>query len=114
MRALEPDFTRLRRLETGIIATARGDDAGIDFVSRYFAAAFGIDEDPVTGSTHCVLGPYWQQRLGKSELRARQISARGGELRVRVEGERTYIAGQAITVLRGELADVPQTAPQVS
>lgn len=111
VRALEPDFTRFRRLETGVIATARGDDPGVDFVSRYFASAFGIDEDPATGSTHCVLGPYWQKRLGKSELRARQISARGGELRVRVEGDRTAIAGQAVTVLGGELVDVPQTAP---
>ncbi len=103
VRGLQPDFTRLRRMKTGIIATSRGDDAGIDFVSRYFAGAFGIDEDPVTGSTHCVLGPYWQGRLGKSEFLARQVSQRGGTLKVRVAGDRTLIAGQAVTVLRGQL-----------
>ena len=105
VRALEPDFRRFRRLDTGVIATARGEDPEVDFVSRYFAGAFGIDEDPVTGSAHCVLGPYWQQRLGKSEFLARQISRRGGLLRVRVEGERARIAGQAVTVLRGELTE---------
>ena len=105
VRALTPDFQRFRGLDTGVIATARGDDPEVDFVSRYFAGAFGIDEDPVTGSTHCVLGPYWQQRLGKSEFLARQVSKRGGVLRVRVAGDRARIAGQAVTVLRGELTE---------
>lgn len=103
VRALRPDLARFRRLTTGVIATARGDEPDIDFVSRYFAPAFGVDEDPVTGSTHCVLGPYWSERLGKRELLARQVSRRGGLLRVRVDGDRTRIAGQAVTVLRGEL-----------
>ncbi len=105
VRALRPRFERFARLGRGVIATARSSDPRYDFVSRYFASAFGIDEDPATGSSHCCLGPYWKQRLGKSELAARQVSARGGVLRVRVEGARTFIAGQAVTVLTGELLE---------
>jgi len=104
IRALRPDFSLLRAIEArGVIVTSPSAAAGSDFVSRYFAPAFGIDEDPVTGSTHCCLGPYWARRLGKSEFVARQISARGGVLRVALDGNRVRIAGQAVTVLRGEL-----------
>ena len=109
VRKCQPDFSALARLSSGVIVTARGDDPRVDFVSRYFGSAFGIDEDPVTGSAHCVLGPYWQARLHKSNFVARQISHRGGELRVRVSDERTLIAGQAVTVLRGELTDMATT-----
>ena len=104
VRAVTPDFARLRRLPVrGVMVTSRADMLGFDFVSRFFGPAAGIDEDPVTGSAHCALGPYWQAKLDKSELRAFQASARGGVLRVSVRGERVGIAGQAVTVLRGEL-----------
>jgi PhzF family phenazine biosynthesis protein len=106
IRALRPDFTRLAKAGMrGVIVTARAERPDVDFVSRFFAPGSGVDEDPVTGSAHCVLAPHWAVRLGRSELRARQVSARGGELRVRLAGERTHIAGQAVTVLRGALAD---------
>jgi PhzF family phenazine biosynthesis protein len=105
--AVQPDVAALRAVPTrGVIVTAGGgpDGAGVDFVSRFFAPAVGVDEDPVTGSAHCVLGPYWAAARGRTELRARQISARGGELRIRVgPGGRVGIAGQAVTVLRGRL-----------
>ena len=105
VRALAPDFSTLARVETrGVMVTSRADGPEYDFVSRFFAPATGVDEDPVTGSAHCALGPYWQARLGKSEFSARQVSARGGELRVRVDGNRVRIAGQAVTVLRATLA----------
>jgi predicted PhzF superfamily epimerase YddE/YHI9 len=87
----------------GVIATSRSADPDFDFVSRYFAPAFGIDEDPVTGSTHCCLAPFWSRRLGKTSFRARQISARGGELKVDLDGDRVRLGGQAVTVLRAEL-----------
>ena len=104
VRAAAPDMGALKRLDCrGVIVTSRSDDPDFDFVSRFFAPATGLDEDPVTGSAHCALGPYWQSRLGKSEFSARQESARGGELRVRVDGERVRIAGQAVTVLHATL-----------
>lgn len=104
VRALSPDFQALRSLPVrGIIATARGSASPFDFVSRFFAPGSGIDEDPVTGSAHCSLGPYWTSRLGKAELLAYQASARGGVVRVRVEGERVKLGGQAVTVLQGSL-----------
>jgi PhzF family phenazine biosynthesis protein len=87
----------------GVIVTARPSSTEFDFVSRFFAPAAGVDEDPVTGSAHCALGPYWAERLGKSEFTAYQASARGGVVRVRLNGNRVIIAGQAVTVLRGEL-----------
>jgi PhzF family phenazine biosynthesis protein len=106
VRRLEPDFARLRGLPArGIIATARADSPDVDFVSRYFAPAFGIDEDPVTGSTHCCLGPYWARRLKKDSFVAHQISARGGVMKVRVDGDRVRLSGQAVTVLQGHLTD---------
>jgi predicted PhzF superfamily epimerase YddE/YHI9 len=104
LRGLEPDFALLKRLGTrGVIATARSSTRDYDFVSRFFAPAVGIDEDPVTGSAHACLGPFWSARLGKSEFVAYQASARGGVIRVRVQGDRVLLGGQAVTVLRGEL-----------
>ncbi len=87
----------------GVIVTARSDTPHYDFVSRFFAPGAGIDEDPVTGSAHCCLGPFWAARLGKTDLVGYQASARGGVVRVRLEGERVKLGGQAVTVLRGEL-----------
>jgi len=102
--ALAPDFTRIAELPfQGVIATARGDGSPYDFVSRYFAPRVGVDEDPVTGSAHSSLCPFWAQRLGKEEMLARQISKRGGVLRVRDQGKRVAIAGQAKTIFTGEL-----------
>lgn len=104
VRGLQPDFAQLSTLGVrGVMVTARATSSGFDFVSRFFAPGSGINEDPVTGSAHCCLGPYWQGRLGKSEFRAYQASARGGEVRVVVEGERVRLGGQAITVMRAEL-----------
>ena len=101
---LAPDFTRLANIHTrGIIVTARADADGIDFVSRFFAPRTGIDEDPVTGSAHCCLGPYWRDRLGRDTFTARQVSERGGLIKVAVRGQRVTLSGQAITVLRGTL-----------
>jgi PhzF family phenazine biosynthesis protein len=104
VRRLVPDFARLVQIdERGVIVTARSATPPYDFVSRFFAPRAGLDEDPVTGSAHCCLGPYWQERLGKSEFIAYQASARGGVVHVRVVGDRTFLGGQAVTVLRGEL-----------
>jgi PhzF family phenazine biosynthesis protein len=102
VRALKPDFAALMKLDlNGVIATAAGTDC--DFVSRYFAPRVGIPEDPVTGSAHCTLVPYWSIRLDKIELHARQISARGGELWCQDQGERVSIAGQCALYLQGEI-----------
>ena len=104
VRNVRPDFGRLREFAArGVIVTSRADERGVDFVSRYFAPAFGVDEDPVTGSTHCCLGPFWARRLNKQTFVARQVSARGGELKVTLDGDRVRLGGQAVTVLRGEL-----------
>jgi PhzF family phenazine biosynthesis protein len=104
VRKLKPDFARLFELPVrGIIVTAPASTPGFDFISRFFAPASGINEDPVTGSSHCCLGPFWRQRLGKDEMRAYQASARGGVIGVCVVGERVLLRGQAVTVLRGEL-----------
>ncbi len=104
VRELEPDHGRLKHLPLrAVIVTARAASPDCDFVSRFFAPGVGVEEDPVTGSAHCALTPYWSARLGKSELTAYQASARGGWLRLRPAGERVKIAGQAVTVLRGEL-----------
>lgn len=107
VRALQPDFAQLLTLDyIGIIATAPGADAGTDFVSRFFGPRVGVPEDPVTGSAHSSLIPFWAARLGKTELKARQISARGGELWCALRGERVGIGGYAVTYLQGEI-DVP-------
>ncbi len=104
VRNLKPDFTLLMRADArGIIVTSRSDSPGYDFVSRFFAPAVGVNEDPVTGSAHCVLGPFWSKRLGKEELVAYQASARGGVVKVRLAGPRVKLGGQAVTVMRGEL-----------
>ena len=104
VRNVRPDFGRLREFAArGVIVTSRADERGVDFVSRYFAPAFGVDEDPVTGSTHCCLGPFWARRLNKQTFVARQVSARGGEVKVTLDGDRVRLGGQAVTVLRGEL-----------
>lgn len=103
VRALRPDFARLLELPLrALIVTARGEEP-YDFVSRYFGPWIGINEDPVTGSAHCMLTPYWAGVLGREEMRAYQASERGGELRLRLNGERVDIAGQAVTVFAGEL-----------
>jgi PhzF family phenazine biosynthesis protein len=104
LRALAPDHSTLRKLPVrGIIVTARAERDGFDFVSRFFAPGSGIDEDPVTGSAHTALAPYWAGQLGKSEMTGYQASARGGVVKVRLEGERVMLAGQAVTVMTGEL-----------
>jgi predicted PhzF superfamily epimerase YddE/YHI9 len=106
VHALTPDFSALRALQArGVIVTARASTAGFDFVSRFFAPAVGVDEDPVTGSAHCALGPYWGERLGKTEMTGYQVSARGGIVRVRLAGERVILGGQAVTVMTGELSE---------
>ncbi len=103
---LRPDFGKLKKVDArGVMVTARAESGHYDFVSRFFAPAVGIDEDPVTGSAHCRLGPYWQIRLGKSDLRAYQASKRGGEMRVIVESDRVNLIGQAVTVFDIELRD---------
>jgi len=104
IRSLMPDHVFLRRLGVrGVIVTSRASTPGFDFISRFFAPGSGIDEDPVTGSAHCALAPYWAPRLGKTEFMAYQASPRGGVLRVTVAGDRVKLAGRAVTVLRGEL-----------
>ena len=104
VKNLTPDFSKLSSIVTdirGIIVTARGDE--YDFVSRYFAPWVGIDEDPVTGSAHTVLTPYWSTLLNKKEMRAYQASNRGGKLTVRSKGDRTELEGKAVTVVKGRL-----------
>jgi PhzF family phenazine biosynthesis protein len=103
VQGLRPDFAAVAALECwALIVTAPGED-GIDFVSRFFAPGHGVPEDPVTGSAHCTLVPYWAKRLGKTELTARQLSARGGALRCRLENDRVIIAGQATLYLEGRV-----------
>lgn len=101
---LAPDFAALKRQGHGLIVTAPGSEGGVDFVSRFFAPAHGIDEDPVTGSAHCVLTPFWAKRLGKTRLEARQISRRGGVLACTLDGERVAIAGRCVLYLEGTIA----------
>ena len=104
LRALKPDLTMLAKLPVrGVIVTSRSTAEEFDFVSRFFAPQSGVPEDPVTGSAHCTLGPFWGERLGKKEMRAYQASERGGVVWVRTEAERVMLRGQAITTLRCEL-----------
>jgi PhzF family phenazine biosynthesis protein len=106
VRALAPDIRALRAVRArGVIVTARAEGGAYDFVSRFFAPAAGVDEDPVTGSAHCVLAPYWAGKLGRAELTGYQASRRGGTVRVRVAGDRVRLGGRAVTILRGELAE---------
>jgi PhzF family phenazine biosynthesis protein len=107
VRALAPDFAGVRELEAlGVIVTAPGEAPDVDFVSRFFAPRAGIDEDPVTGSAHCTLAPYWAERLGKTDLHALQVSERGGELFCSYEpgADRVHIAGSAVSYLEGTIA----------
>ena len=107
VRKLKPDFSLLKTLPIrGIIVTSQADSSEYDFVSRFFAPAVGVDEDPVTGSAHCCLGPFWSKRSGKDEFVAYQASQRGGVVRVKVRGDRVYLGGKAVTVLKGELIDL--------
>lgn len=104
VRNLKPDLALLAEIPVrGVIVTSRAASHEYDFVSRFFAPRFGINEDPVTGSAHCCLGPFWKKRLNKSEFVAYQASTRGGVVRVCVDKNRIYLGGQAVTVLRGEL-----------
>jgi PhzF family phenazine biosynthesis protein len=104
LRALSPDHSTLRKIPVrGVIVTSRASTAGFDFMSRFFAPGSGIDEDPVTGSAHTALGPYWAALLGKRDFTAFQASARGGVIKVRLEGDRVILGGQAVTVMTGEL-----------
>jgi PhzF family phenazine biosynthesis protein len=105
VRAYAPDFAALARLDTSIGITAPGTDESrpVDFVSRYFAPAYGVPEDPVTGSAHCTLIPYWAARLGKPAMRARQVSRRGGEVSCALAGDRVHIGGKARLVITGSL-----------
>lgn len=102
VRELSPDMGLLQRVPTrGVIVTCLSDAPEYDFISRFFAPAAGIDEDPVTGSAHCCLGPYWMKKLGKSEFTAFQASSRGGVVHVRVNGDRVVLGGEAVTVFKG-------------
>lgn len=104
IRNLNPDFQRLQQIPArGIIVTSRAKTAPYDFISRFFAPRVGVNEDPVTGSAHCFLGPYWAKRLGKKEFRAYQASPRGGEIGVRLQGERVFLSGKAVTIFSATL-----------
>jgi PhzF family phenazine biosynthesis protein len=105
VRSLQPNFSAMKFLGVrGVIVTSRSDTPDYDFISRFFAPGSGIDEDPVTGSAHACLGPFWSTRLGKKEFTAYQASPRGGIVRVRLDEGRVILGGKAVTVLRGELA----------
>ncbi len=104
VRSIVPNFSLLAEVQArGVIVTSRAETAGFDFVSRFFAPQVGVNEDPVTGSAHCCLAPYWSRKLGRAELVGYQASPRGGVVRTRMDGDRVYLGGQAVTVLRGEL-----------
>lgn len=106
VRNLNPNMTLLKTIPIrGVMVTSRSSSEGFDFVSRFFAPASGVDEDPVTGSAHCCLGPFWQKKLNKSVFTAFQASKRGGVVRVAVVGDRVLLGGQAVTVLKGELIE---------
>jgi len=111
VRALTPDFSLLKRLDLpGVIVTAPGTD--VDFVSRFFAPKMGINEDPVTGSAHCELAPYWSKRLGKLRLAAHQVSRRGGRLTCEVDGAQVILAGQAVLYMTAEIT-LPSSVAQI-
>lgn len=102
--AYEPDIAAFRSIQArGVIVTAAAKRADADFVSRFFAPGAGVDEDPVTGSAHCALAPFWAERFGRTELTGYQASRRGGTVRVRLAGDRVLLGGYAVTVLRGDL-----------
>ncbi|HLZ80191.1 MAG TPA: PhzF family phenazine biosynthesis protein [Ktedonobacteraceae bacterium] len=106
VRVMQPNITLLVQTEArGVIVTSRASSPGYDFVSRFFAPRVGVNEDPVTGSAHCCLAPYWGKKLNKNEMVAFQASARGGMLYLRINGDRVKLAGHAVTVMHGELAE---------
>ena len=108
VRAMQPDFGLLRKFPgRGVMVTALAETSGFDFVSRFFAPAVGVNEDPVTGSAHCCLTPFWAGRLGKDSMTAYQASARGGVVKVHLLGERVLLSGQAVTVFKAELQANP-------
>lgn len=104
VRSADPDFRAMAAANATVCVTAESDSDGVDFVSRFFAPGAGIDEDPVTGFAHCALAPIWSKRLGKNDLVGFQASKRGGTVRVRLEGDRAMLRGQAITVIEGTLS----------
>ncbi len=105
LQNLKPDMSAIAALPVrGLIVTARASTAGLDFVSRFFAPQCGVPEDPVTGSAHCCLGPYWQEKLGKSQLKARQISPPGGNVDVEMHGDRVILRGDAVMVMKAEMS----------
>ena len=107
VRGLDPNYFLLRSINVrGVMVTSVSSSKQFDFVSRFFAPGSGVDEDPVTGSAHCCLGPYWRKRLGKNEFLAYQASPRGGIVKVRCGDDRVYLGGKAVTVLRGELINL--------
>lgn len=109
LRAISPDLRLLSTISArGVIVTCPSDRADADFLSRFFAPQSGVDEDPVTGSAHCALAPYWAQRQSRRSLTGYQASARGGVVRVEHAGDRVKLSGKAVTILRGELADLKQ------
>jgi len=101
--ALRPDFAAMRQVPGADAIVSAPGDGDIDFVSRYFAPNYGVDEDPATGSSHCILTPYWADRLGKRQLRAQQISARVGDLLCTLKGDRVTLAGHAVLYLEGSI-----------
>jgi PhzF family phenazine biosynthesis protein len=104
VRNISPGFSLLKRIPCrGVIVTSLADSKEFDLVSRFFAPSVGINEDPVTGSAHCCLGPFWKKRLNKNEFVAYQASSRGGVIWVRLNGERVYLGGQTVTVMCGEI-----------
>ncbi|MDR3576584.1 MAG: PhzF family phenazine biosynthesis protein [Anaerolineaceae bacterium] len=104
VRQIRPDFGRLKEIDVrGVIVTSRSDMAEYDFISRFFAPRVGVNEDPVTGSSHSCLGPYWGKKLSKQTMIAYQASARGGVLKIRLEGGRVHLGGQAVTVFKADL-----------
>lgn len=107
VRALRPDFVALAKLPVrGVAVTAPAKARGITFVSRFFAPRVGVDEDPVTGSAHCALAPWWRDRCGRDSMVGAQLSARGGEVGVRIAGDRVKLIGRAVTLVRGQLVVV--------
>lgn len=108
VRSVAPDFNGLARVKCrGVIVTARSDDPQFDFVSRFFAPAVGVNEDPVTGSAHCLLAPYWGARLGKSKMIGYQASSRGGVVQLEVRGNRVMLGGEGVVFSRGSIAETP-------
>ena len=106
LRRIDPDFALLNTIPMrGVIVTSPSRSGEYDFVSRFFAPHVGVNEDPVTGSAHCCLAPYWATRLGRAEMVGYQASSRGGIVRVRVDKDRVYLGGQAVTILQGKLSD---------